>query len=127
MTGAAQTIRCDKWLWYARFFKTRTLCASVIAKGEVRLNGQKVSKPSTSVGAGDVLTFTQGDRIRVVELISIGSRRGPAPEAQALYTDMSPPPVLKDKIPQNPKFEGKGRPTGKDRRAFASFSKNGLE
>lgn len=123
----SNTIRCDKWLWYARFFKTRTLCASLISKGELRVNGQKISKASTSIGPGDVLTFMQGDRVRVVELLAIGTRRGPATEAQALYNDMSPQPVLKEKILQNPKYEGKGRPSGKDRRAIASFSKNGLE
>jgi len=64
-----------------------------------------------------VLTFAQGRAIRIVEVVAIGTRRGPAPEAQALYSDMSPPtPPPQDVVPQNPKFEGKGRPTKRDRR-----------
>lgn len=110
------TIRLDKWLWYARFFKTRGLATKLVAGGHVRVNGTKVEKPATKVGAGDTLTFPQGNQIRVVQLLAPGTRRGPAPEAQALYTDLTPPP--EEKIPRSPRFEGKGRPTKKDRRAL---------
>ncbi|WP_417267276.1 RNA-binding S4 domain-containing protein [Celeribacter baekdonensis] len=120
MTEKRDSLRLDKWLWYARFFKTRSLAAKIVTGGHVRVNANKVSKASTAVGAGDVLTFAQGNHIRVVKLIACGTRRGPAPEAQALYQDLSPPvghvPGDKDYVPPAPKFEGKGRPTKKDRR-----------
>jgi hypothetical protein len=64
-------------------------------------------------GGWDVLTFQQNTDIRIVKILACGTRRGPAPEAQALYEDMSPPKVH---VPKNPGFEGKGRPTKKDRR-----------
>ncbi|MCA0043046.1 RNA-binding S4 domain-containing protein [Celeribacter litoreus] len=111
-----ETIRLDKWLWYARFFKTRGLAAKVVTGGHVRVNSAKVSKAATSVGEGDVLTFPQANRIRVVRIEACGQRRGPAPEAQGLYDDLSPPAPEKNDIPPAPRFEGKGRPTKKDRR-----------
>jgi ribosome-associated heat shock protein Hsp15 len=113
----AEKLRLDKWLWFARFFKTRTLAASIVAGGRVRINGTPASKRSTTITAGDVLTFTKDDHIRVIQIDACGTRRGPAPEAQTLYTDLSPPePKPKDKVPPNPAFEGKGRPTKRDRR-----------
>lgn len=80
------------------------------------MNAQKVSKASTSVGAGDVLTFAQGKHVRVIKIQACGSRRGPAPEAQGLYADLDPPKPQENSVPPAPKFEGKGRPTKKDRR-----------
>ncbi|WP_420011155.1 RNA-binding S4 domain-containing protein [Tateyamaria sp.] len=117
MSDPAPKLRLDKWLWFARFFKTRSLSAARVAAGDVRVNGERVTKRATTVTAGDVLTFAIGDHVRIVEVVAIGNRRGPAPEAQALYTDMSPPPPpRKDAVPENPKFEGKGRPTKRERR-----------
>ncbi|MEP1766266.1 MAG: RNA-binding S4 domain-containing protein [Sulfitobacter sp.] len=118
MSGeSAEKLRLDKWLWYARFFKTRTLAASIVAGGRVRINGTPASKRSTTISAGDVLTFTKDEHIRVIQVDACGSRRGPAPEAQTLYTDLSPPERKpKEIIPKNPSFEGKGRPTKRDRR-----------
>ncbi|ESW60047.1 MAG: RNA-binding protein S4 [Rhodobacter sp. CACIA14H1] len=83
-----EVIRLDKWLWQARFFKTRALAADVAESGHLRINGQPTKKPGAGVGAGDVLTFPQGSRIRVVRILGIGLRRGPATEAQALYLDL---------------------------------------
>lgn len=85
-----ETLRLDKWLWQARFFKTRALAAEVAAGGHLRINGQPTRKPGANVGAGDVLTFPQGNRIRVIRVLDIGLRRGPASEAQALYHDLDP-------------------------------------
>ena len=113
------TIRIDKWLWQARFFKTRTLAATLVSAGKLRLNGAHQSKPAKAVGPGDVLTFPQGDQIRVVKVLACGHRRGPAPEAQSLYEDMTPPAAAKP--PQNPRYDGKGRPSKKDRRNAAAF------
>lgn len=113
MSEARQTIRLDKWLWQARFFKSRSLAAEIVSSGKVRVDGVPVSKPARAVGAGNVLTFAQDRRVRVVRILDCGSRRGPATEAQGLYEDLSPPVV---QAPANPRFDGGGRPTGKDRR-----------
>ncbi|OIQ33988.1 MAG: RNA-binding protein S4 [Roseobacter sp. MedPE-SWchi] len=115
MEPQAAKIRIDKWLWHARFFKTRSLAAKQVSAGHLRLNGTKVAKTAQNVTAGDVLSFPQGRQIRVVEVVAIGERRGPAPEAQALYLDKTP---KQDILPANPRFEGKGRPDKKSRRAL---------
>lgn len=111
--GGDLSTRLDKWLWHARFFKTRSLAARVVSGGHVRVNASKVSKPAQKVGPGDTLTFPQGQRIRVVRIVAPGARRGPAPEAQTLYDDLTPE---RDDVPPAPRFDGKGRPTKKDRR-----------
>ena len=80
--------RLDKWLFHARFFKTRSLAAEQIEKGRIRINGQRCKKPGHAVRAGDVLTFAQGDAIRVIRVLHLGVRRGPATEAQGLYADL---------------------------------------
>jgi ribosome-associated heat shock protein Hsp15 len=81
-------IRLDKWLWQARFFKSRTLSAQAIEGGHVRVNGLHATRPAQPVGPADVLIFAQGSRLRVVRILAVGTRRGPAPEARALYEDM---------------------------------------
>ena len=91
---APEKIRLDKWLWQARFFKTRALATAQITKGRVRLNGQPQRKPGHGIGAGDTLTFPQGDRIRVIRIAALGSRRGPATEAASLFVDLDPQPDL---------------------------------
>ncbi|MGJ8544920.1 MAG: RNA-binding S4 domain-containing protein [Sulfitobacter sp.] len=127
MNGAGEKLRLDKWLWFARFFKTRSLAATKVAAGAVRVNGASVSKRSTLVAVGDVLSFMQGDVLRIIEIAAIGTRRGPAPEAQALYLDKTPPkPPKEDAVPQNPSFEGKGRPTKRDRRKTDLLRSGGL-
>lgn len=115
MADAPAKLRIDKWLWHARFFKTRSLAAKQVSGGHVRINGDRAQKPAQTVGPGDVLTFAQGRVIRVVQVEILGARRGPATEARTLYTDLT---EEKDNSPQNPGFEGKGRPTKKDRRAL---------
>jgi ribosome-associated heat shock protein Hsp15 len=107
------TIRLDRWLWFARFFKTRGLATKVVSGGHVRVNASKVSKPSHAVGVGDTLTFPQGNRVRVVRLLATGDRRGPASEAQTLYEDIF---SEQTPVPAPVTTEGKGRPTKKDRR-----------
>lgn len=84
-------IRLDKWLWHARFFKSRSLAARLCQAGGVRIGGTPVTKPHHAVRPGDVLTFAQGGHIRVVRIRTIGERRGPAPEARTLYEDLVPP------------------------------------
>jgi ribosome-associated heat shock protein Hsp15 len=122
------TERLDKWLWQARFFKTRSLAARLVSEGKIRVNAQRVSKPARAVGPGDTLTFPQGRAIRVVRITALPVRRGPAPEAQACYDDLSPP---EEAHPGAPEGAGQGpagggarrgpRPTKKDRRNLPDF------
>ncbi len=110
-------LRLDKWLWFARFFKTRSLAAKICNGGVVRCSGTVVSKAHFAVKPGDVLTFPQGRHIRVIKVLALGSRRGPAEEARALYEDLSPPaPETAMDVPGRP--TGLGRPTKRDRRAL---------
>jgi len=116
----AQGLRVDKWLWHARFFKTRSLAAKAVTGQGLRVNGQRVTKASTMIKPGDVLTFAQGEHIKVARVLALGTRRGPAPEARMLYEDMSPPVLPRAEraasAPTRPK--GAGRPTKADRRAI---------
>lgn len=82
--------RVDRWLWFARFVKTRALAQRLVAKGKVRVNRTKVTKASQTVSPGDVVSFMNRDNIKVIEVIAIGARRGPAPEARLLYCEMNP-------------------------------------
>ena len=122
MTGET-SLRLDKWLWYARFFKTRALATKAIAGGRFRLDGEVMSKPHRVAQPGQVLTFMQGDRVRVIRIVVLGSRRGPATEAVTLYEDLSPeaPKRASGAKLSDPAFEsrerGTGRPTKRDRRA----------
>lgn len=81
--------RLDKWLWHARFFKTRALSQSVIEKGHVRVNSIKVKKVSTMIAVGDVLTFVQAGHVRIIEVCGFAEKRGPAREAQQMYQDLA--------------------------------------
>lgn len=82
--------RIDRWLWCARFFKTRSLAAREVSAGHVRVNGTRVAKPAFAIRPGDTLTFQQGNAIRVVAVLALAATRGPASAAQALYDDRSP-------------------------------------
>ena len=122
----ATSLRIDKWLWHARFFKSRSLAAKTVQGGHVRVNRESTSKAHYNVKPGDVLTFQQGPHTRVIEIVALGTRRGPAPEAQGLYNDLAPIPVREksdepDDTPIQPRSpaqreEGAGRPTKKERR-----------
>jgi ribosome-associated heat shock protein Hsp15 len=119
----SDTQRIDKWLWYARFLKSRSLATVLATSGRLRANGTVIAKAHHQVRPGDVLTFPLGHHIRVIKILSPGVRRGPAPEAQALYEDLSPPPprtkgvtVVMGSPPQ--RDAGAGRPTKRDRRAI---------
>ena len=115
------TLRIDKWLWYARFFKSRTLANTFCGTGRLRLNGQVIRKSKQSIKTGDVLTFPLAGHVRVIKVVELGTRRGPAPEAQALYEDLDPP-VQERKTPAEKmrvaaRDAGTGRPTKTQRRA----------
>ena len=78
-------MRIDKLLWYLRFTKTRALAQRKIGEGHIRLNGRRVEKANQHVNAGDVIVIPMGNAVRILELLSLPERRGPAPEAQACY------------------------------------------
>ncbi len=120
--GAEIGPRIDKWLWFARFFKSRALAQATCAAGRVRVNRQPAIKPHYRVKLGDVLTFPQGHNIRVIRVEAFGERRGPAPEARTLYEDLAPPeaaPRAEPKpAPVAAREPGAGRPTKAARRAL---------
>ena len=112
--------RIDKWLFFSRAVKSRSLAAKLVVAGRVRINRDKAAQASDLVKPGDVLTITLDRRIFVWKVLGAGVRRGPADEARTLYEDMSPPPTPKgeaipDAIPAL-REAGSGRPTKRERR-----------
>ncbi len=83
--------RLDKWLWYCRVAKTRTLASTLVQNGKVRVNRERTQKPGYGIKVDDVVTIAVHGRIRVLRVRAPGSRRGPATEAAELYEDLSPP------------------------------------
>lgn len=79
--------RLDKWLWYARFARTRTLAATLVEDGRVRVNGQRQTNPAKGIAVGDVLTIAAPHATAAVRVLDLGERRGPATEAQTLYEE----------------------------------------
>src|SRR6266536_3007879 len=109
--------RLDKWLWYARLAKTRTLAQKLAVSGHVRINRDRTDSASQPVKIGDVLTIALPGGVRVLKLVATGERRGPATEARLLYEDLSPP-----RPPPTPGPEAGGaRPTKRDRRLRDEF------
>ncbi len=130
MTDQSAPLRIDKWLWYARFFKSRALASRMVSSGRLRIDGDAVSKPHRHVQVGQTLIFPQGEVTRTIEVRALATRRGPATEAQALYHDLDPP-QKKDKSSDKliiPAFEvrdaGSGRPTKRDRRLSDALKQN---
>jgi ribosome-associated heat shock protein Hsp15 len=122
MTG--DTLRLDKWLWFARFARTRSLATRLVIDGRMRVNGAPTQKAHYAVKAGDVLTFPLGSHIRVIKVIALGQRRGPAAEAQALYEDLDPPRAAMppiDRLRFEQREPGAGRPTKRDGRKIAQL------
>jgi ribosome-associated heat shock protein Hsp15 len=87
--AAEPTLRLDKWLWHARFFKHRSQAAAFCAEGRLRLNRRHIDRASAPVRVGDVLTFPLGKAIRVVRVTALGKRRGSPAEARTLYVDVA--------------------------------------
>jgi ribosome-associated heat shock protein Hsp15 len=113
--------RLDRFLFFSRAVKSRTLAQKIIETGAIRVNSERTDRSDHKVGAGDVLTMSLHGRILVWRIIDPGTRRGPALEAQGLYEDLSPPPTPKAElspydaaIAERP--AGSGRPTKKERR-----------
>ncbi|HVO17522.1 MAG TPA: RNA-binding S4 domain-containing protein [Alphaproteobacteria bacterium] len=114
----APALRIDKWLFFARFFKSRSLAATLCAAGKVRVNRLPIQKAHHAVRVGDVLTFPQGRHIRVIRVALLGTRRGPAEEARTLYEDLAPPESIAAAPLAGERAPGAGRPTKAERRAI---------
>jgi ribosome-associated heat shock protein Hsp15 len=124
--------RLDKWLWFARVVKSRTLAASLVTSGKVRVNRQRIDKPAHALKPGDVVTVSVGRRVRVLKVVAPGLRRGPASEAHELFEELAPryaspnpDPSHRNDVgrsvidePHSPaeRGAGAGRPTKRDRR-----------
>jgi ribosome-associated heat shock protein Hsp15 len=90
-TGAAESQRIDKWLWCARFVKTRALAAGLVWAGHVRRDGKRLAGPDKPVRPGDILTVALARTVLVVRVLAVADRRGPAPEARLMYEPVDPP------------------------------------
>ena len=127
----AGTQRIDKWLWFARIAKTRTLAAGLVVAGKVRLNRARIEKPSHAVRAADTLTVTVNRRVRILKVLALAERRGPPAAATALYEELTPAVDPLKPLGQSPlqrrdwhedamspgqRPAGSGRPTKKERR-----------
>lgn len=124
MAGPVEPIRkerLDKFLFFSRALKSRTLAQKVIETGAIRVNSERTDRSDHKVGAGDVLTMSLHNRIVVWRIVDCGTRRGPAAEAQGLYEDLSPPPLPRAELSPYeaaiaPRAAGAGRPTKRERR-----------
>lgn len=112
--------RIDKWLFFARVLKSRSLAAKFVMAGHVRVNRDKIEQTSHPVKPGDVLTITLDRRVLVYRILASGIRRGPAEEARTLYEDLTPAKEASSPPPAD-RHPGSGRPTKKDRRALDRF------
>jgi len=117
-------VRIDKWLWAARFFKSRTLAASACAGGKVDVNDVAV-KPSRPVRPGDRLAITLAQGRRIARVLAISERRGSAADARLLYEDLTPPPPPREirPAPTGYRAPGAGRPTKRERRRIDRLSR----
>lgn len=126
--------RVDKWLFHARFIKSRALATKLVNARRLRVNGEKISKASFKLRIGHILIFELNDRILVIEILGINATRRPYKEACLLYDDQSPEPEAKQDKTQ-PDFlekpflreKGTGRPTKKQRRETDRFKLNALD
>jgi ribosome-associated heat shock protein Hsp15 len=121
------SVRIDKWLWAARFFKTRSLATDAVDGGKVEINGEH-AKPSKNVKPGDTVRLRLGPFEHILVVKALGERRGPASVAQSLYEETPESKAARDKLSAQLKmapaafvYEDKGRPTKKDRRDLAAF------
>jgi ribosome-associated heat shock protein Hsp15 len=120
-------MRLDKWLWAARFFKTRSLATQAIDAGRVKVDGER-AKPAREIKPGDRLQVRVGDADWTLTVVGLSMQRGPAPVAQALYQEDAESiarraqQVAERELAANPAAEIKGRPTKRDRRMIRRFT-----
>ena len=127
----ADSVRLDKWLWAARFFKTRALASEAVAGGKVSLNGSR-AKPARLVRSGDSLRIRIGPYDWFVTVRAVTERRGPPRDAQLLYDETPEGRAARErlaeahKIAPAPTYQGKGRPTKKERREIERLEDEGF-
>ena len=125
-----ENIRIDKWLWAARFFKTRALAAEAVNGGKVEVNGAR-AKPSRAVRLGDAINIRRGPDEWTVVVEAVAKLRGPATQAQLLYQETEESArkreatIVQLKLERPPQFELPVRPSKKDRRAIHRFTRRG--
>ena len=126
-SSSAGRVRIDKWLWAARFFKTRSLAAEAIAAGKVEVNEERV-KPAKPIGLGDSVSVRLGPYLHVVTVRGLSERRGPASVAATLYEETAESVAARAKLAEQLRmapaafvYEEKGRPTKRDRREIDRF------
>ncbi|HEY2928313.1 RNA-binding S4 domain-containing protein [Piscinibacter sp.] len=122
-------VRLDKWLWAARFYKTRSLASAEIGKGRVQVNGQS-AKPARAVRPGDRVELRQDGATRTVVVLALSHIRGPAPVAQTLYEETADSVAQREKLAQQRRLAAEpshsieqGRPTKRDRRKLADWNR----
>jgi ribosome-associated heat shock protein Hsp15 len=126
VNDASHTVRVDRWLWAARFFKTRALAAAAVAGGKVHVNGTR-AKPAKPLKVGDALRVRVGPYEWLLTVRALSERRGPPREAQLLYDESPAGRAARERLAEAhkmapaPTYQGKGRPTKKDRRKLESF------
>jgi ribosome-associated heat shock protein Hsp15 len=123
----AGRVRVDKWLWAARFYKTRSLAAEAIGGGKILVNGDRV-KPAKLLQAGDEVRLRLGPYEHVVNVLAVSERRGPATVAATLYKETDASIAARAKLSEQLRmapaafvYEDKGRPTKRDRRELDRF------
>ncbi len=128
MTGNDKPVRLDKWLWAARFYKTRAVAAAAVSGGKVQINGARV-KPAKAVKMGDRLLVRTGPYEWAVTVVAVSDRRGPASEAQKLYEESEQSRLAREETALQRKAErlaapayAKGRPSKRDRRRIIKFT-----
>ncbi len=132
ITTEDSTLRLDKWLWAARFFKTRALAAEAVAGGKVKLNGERV-KAAKAIRPDDALNIHIGPYEYVVRVRALSARRGPAPQAALLYEESAPSQVARKELATRLAAERrlvtppKGRPGKKERRQIIQLKKTRIE
>ena len=126
---AAERVRLDKWLWAARFYKTRALAAEEVAKGRVSINGQPV-KASREPKPGDLVAFKQGVVGRTVQVLQLSNVRGPAPQAQLLFAETADSLATRARLAEQRRMGTEpaqsieqGRPTKRNRRQLADWQR----
>jgi ribosome-associated heat shock protein Hsp15 len=124
--SAEEGVRLDKWLWAARFFKTRSLATEAVNGGKVELNGLR-PKPSKDVKVGDTVRVRLGPFVHAITIRALADRRGPASAAALLFEESAESIAEREKLREQHRlaptaqYEERGRPTKKDRRDLSAF------
>ncbi|PKM23276.1 MAG: heat-shock protein [Gammaproteobacteria bacterium HGW-Gammaproteobacteria-14] len=128
MSDTNREVRLDKWLWAARFYKTRSIARDMIDGGKVQVDGQR-GRPAKAIKVGMLVTLRQGHDLREVEVLAVSDQRGGAPQAATLYRETDASISAREQAAANRRLVSSGpdhRPDKKDRRAIDKFRRNQL-